>query len=807
MNEQERAFLARLRATFKAEADEHVQAISAGLLALEHASAEQARAEQIETVFRHAHSLKGAARAVNLEAIERICQMLETVFAAWKRGNTVFEADGFDTLHTAIGLIGTLAAAPESEPDTEHNAAILALVRDLGALSESPTAERLGPEAVADPPAVEPPPIEAQSVESPSFALHPVPGGVELGTATSLSAASAAAEAFALTSLAQTVRISTAKLDRLLLEAEEMLTAKQAAAERVADLRAFETMFGEWHTRWDKVQPQLRALRRLAAAPDPSAHGAGESPVTGVSAQLGFTALLEFLEWNCDHVHSLERELFSLGKSMVRDARAIGKGVDDLLSDSKKLLMMPFSTLSDLFPKMVRELGRKEGKEVDLVVRGGEVEIDKRILEQMKDALIHLVRNAIDHGIEEPGRRVSQKKPQRATLTIAAAPVNGNKIEILVADDGAGIDVGRVREAAIGRGAVSVEVARQLDEPKVLEYIFQSGVSTRPIVTDISGRGLGLAIVREQTERLGGRISIETRCGVGTRFRIVLPLTLATFRGLLVRITDRIVVVPTIQLERVTRVAAASVRTVENRETVVLDQRVVSLVRLAQVLELDGNEIGGEPSDYMSLIVLRTGDDRIAFAVDEVLNDEDVLLKSFAPPLLRVRNIAGATVLPSGTVAPILNVADLIKSARRFGVRSGAPKRCEKPAARSPHKQPKVLLAEDSITSRMLLKGILESAGYHVSTAVDGVEAFMRLRSETFDLVVSDVEMPRMNGFDLTERIRADRKLADKPVVLVTALSSSADRERGVEVGANAYLAKSGFDQSNLLDVVRRLVG
>jgi two-component system chemotaxis sensor kinase CheA len=222
------------------------------------------------------------------------------------------------------------------------------------------------------------------------------------------------------------------------------------------------------------------------------------------------------------------------------------------------------------------------------------------------------------------------------------------------------------------------------------------------------------------------------------------------------------------------------------------------------VLELPGAGKKAPASEFLSVVVLGAADERIAFVVDEVLHEEEVLVKSLAKPLSRVRNVSGATILGSGKVVPILNVTDLMKSARKAGL---IPPAAVAGAVETKEatKRKRILVAEDSITSRMLLKNILESAGHEVKTAVDGVEALTELRTNDFDLVVSDVEMPRMNGFDLTAQIRRDRKLADKPVVLVTALASREDRERGIDVGANAYIVKSSFDQSNLLDAIRRL--
>ena len=264
--------------------------------------------------------------------------------------------------------------------------------------------------------------------------------------------------------------------------------------------------------------------------------------------------------------------------------------------------------------------------------------------------------------------------------------------------------------------------------------------------------------------------------------RITLPVALATFRGILVQATDRLFVVPTAQVERVARFKPDDIQTVENRETLILNGRAVALARLAEVLELPSTQRDEDRAKSAPVLILGAGDQRVAFTVDDVLDEQEVLVKRLGKPLSRVRNIAGATVLGSGRIAPILNVADLLKSARKVGGPTGSVVRA-KPAE---SKAKSILVVEDSITSRMLLKGILQSAGYRVKTAVDGAEAFAALRAGHFDLVVSDVAMPRLNGFDLTAMIRADKQLAELPVVLVSSLENREARERGIDVGANA---------------------
>ena len=436
-----------------------------------------------------------------------------------------------------------------------------------------------------------------------------------------------------------------------------------------------------------------------------------------------------------------------------------------------------------------------------MICEGGETKVDRRVLEEIKDPLIHLVRNCIDHGIERAADRTAKGKPSRGKIGIAASSREG-KIEIAVSDDGAGINTTEVKSAAERSGAISRGEAHGLDSKDALSLVFHSGVTTSPIITDISGRGLGLAIVRERVEKLNGTVEIDTKPDIGTTLKMVAPLTIATFRGVLVRVGEHLFFLPSASIEKVARIRRDAIRTVENRETILLDDRAVSLVRLGAVLELSAAEMrqqGEEP--YIQVALLRSAGKLMAFLVDEILHEQEVLVKNLGPQLSRVRNIAGATLLGNGKVVPILNVQDLMISAIKDCPCSAGTLPLAKPS-----KRVSVLVVEDSITARALLKTIIESAGWDVTTAVDGIDALTILKTREFDLVVSDIEMPRMDGFDLTARIRADRKLSEIPVVLVTALDSRDDKERGIDVGANAYIVKSSFEQSNLLEVIRRLV-
>lgn len=765
MPAQDQEFIKKLQATFATEAQEHLQLISKLLLELEKSVSPAMEISVIENIYREAHSLKGASRAVDLSSIEKICQAMESVFAAWKRQSASPSRRAFDALHKTLDGIGDLLASFAKKSGRQEGPWLDELVQSLDRLQSEEPAE----------------PAPEKPVEAPK------PMAVE-----SPRQAAVVERVLEQPAVPETVRISTAKLDSRLLQAEDMLAVKAMAVSRVAQLREIIASFEPWWKEWDKMAADLRAMRREFEQ---------KERADGLAARLG--AMLHFLDWNLDYVRSMENKLNALFGQTQQDRIGIGRRVDDLLEDSKKLLMLPFSTITDMFPKIVRDLCSDQGKEAELVIQGGDVAMDKRILEEMKDALIHILRNCVDHGVEKPQERKRLSKPARATITMAVCQVNGNKIEIRVSDDGAGVDVNSVKESAVSHGIVSPGEVRNLSDHEAMSLIFHSGVSTSPLITRISGRGLGMAIVRAKAEKLGGKAAVESKRHAGTTLRMTLPQTLATFRGIVVSAAGQTFVAPMASIERVLRLKPSEIKMVENRETISVNGRAVSLARLEAVLELPRRSGAAEESAAIPVVVMSSAEQRVAFAVDEVMREEEVLVKPLHQPLVRLRNISGATVLGSGKAVPVLNVADLIKSARKHGV---APVAVVAPKTEAPAPSKKVLVVEDSITSRMLLKGILETANYQVRTAVDGIDGFTALREERFDLVVSDVEMPRMNGLDLTAKIRADKALADVPVVLVTALESRQERERGIDVGANAYIIKSSFDQSDLLEVVRRFI-
>ena len=799
MIDKDAEFLKGLLATFKVEADEHLKGLCSGLLELEQGAVPERRAELVEIVFREAHSLKGAARAVNQVEIESLCQALEGVFATVKKNELPTSAGLFDLLQEVLDLLAKILPEVGTERTQEDKALQRQLIGRLeeagkgkdGATGEGGNREtskggngesvkqgnRAGEECISDAP-----------VPRVTDATAPPGSPIQKDSPTRK-----------VCSMPDSVRVSTARLTSVLLQSEEMLSAKLASSQRVLDMRSVSATFGTWKKEWARVRPLVQELKWSG----PRDKVRGEEPCADWR-QRSLARVLDFFDWNSDFIKSLEARFTVEVKSAERDGRALGGMVNNLLDDMKKVLMFPFSSLLEILPKIIRDLSRENGKKIDLTISGEEIEIDRRILEEMKDPLVHLVRNCIDHGIENPAERKAKGKPLRGTIRIAVFP-RDDKVELTIADDGGGIPLDGVRSALLKLGTLSVDKVANLGDQELLASVFQSGITTSPIITEISGRGLGLAIVREKVEKLGGTVTVESAPDAGTTFRIVLPLTVATFRGILVRLGERLFVLPAMYVARVVRVTPDDIKSVENRETISLDGEPVSLTRLAKILELPVSNGETKSSDLLPVVLLAASDTRIAFQVDEVLGELEVLLKGLGKQLSRVRNVAGATVLGNGHVAPILNVTDLLNSAIKSAALSSQRDVAAEAGERA-NRSHSVLVVEDSITTRILLKNILESSGYTVVTAVDGLDGFTILKSGTFDIVVSDVDMPRMNGFELTAKIRADREYGDLPVVLVTALASREDRERGIDAGANAYIVKSSFDQSNLLEVMRKLV-
>lgn len=706
-------------ATFGVEAQEHLQVITANLLALDQGLPSDQVREVVEATFREVHTLKGAARSVSIMDVETLCQAWESLLSKITRGRLALSRPILNLFQEAGDGVTRLLAGGADPAGV--NELVGRLERTAGT-----------------------PPVEAGASLS-------VPTPRADGTSQPTPVAP---------SLPDTVRLDITRLDALLFQAEELLGPKLAAEERVQEAKALFDALTHAH----------------AATPDPQ-----------------------------KIIRALEAQARELVGHLVRDQRTIAGTVDSVLDELRELRMMPASNTLDVFQGMVRNLAKDHGKDVGWAVQGGDLKVDRKVLEAIKDPLIHLVRNAIDHGIEPAAARVQAGKPSRGQIAVTIASLESGRIEICVEDDGRGIVPADVRAAAIKARLLTAEAAEALTDEQALDLIYRSGLSTSPLITDVSGHGLGMTIVKERVERLGGQVALETRPGQGTTVRMTLPASITTFFGLLVHAGGQLFLLPIEAVVRVIRIAPEEVERIEGRDVVRWHGRPLPVARLSGLLGLPNADDQPQPGGKHTCVIIGSGEEKVGLLLEEILGDQEALVKELRPPLVRVRNVAAAGLLGTGQAVLILRPSDLITSLRtspRQPTAGAAPTTVPVQTQR----QPLVLVVDDSITTRTMEQNLLEASGYRVQVAVDGVDAWTLLKSEEFDLVLSDVDMPRMDGFELTARIRADRKLADLPVVLVTALEAREDKERGIEVGANAYIIKSSFDQSNLLEIIRRLI-
>lgn len=555
-------------------------------------------------------------------------------------------------------------------------------------------------------------------------------------------------------------------------EVGELLVTRIGTEQRLGDVRALESALADWDTGWRK------APRHLAG---PNEAG---------------TALLEE---GAGRLHAVQKDAGELRRRLEADARRMAQVTGDLQDDVRRARMFQVATVFRAFSRMVRDLARDRGKEVTLTLAGSETEVDRSVLEQIKDPLTHLLRNCVDHGIEVPELRAEVGKPGSGTISLTAH-ARGDALVIVVADDGAGIDLDLVRRAAVKSGILSPAAAAELSDRQAMSLIFRSGLSTSPIITDLSGRGVGLDVVREAVERLHGSVEVDSRTGQGTTFTLSLPLSVSTMDCLLIHIAGQTFALPVSSVERIIRAGAGDIERAEGREVVRVDGSPVALARLSDLLGLDAAPVGLDARAKRPVIVVGSQDRRMALLVDDLTRTHEVVIKTLPEPLSRVRHIAGATILGSGEVAMLLSAADLMASVEQAG-------RPPLEAAGAADGEPSsILVVEDSITTRTLEKNILEAAGYRVGVAADGAEAWGLLQANGYGLVVSDIEMPEVDGFELIAKIRSDPRHRDLPVVLVTSRESREDRERGIQAGADAYIVKGAFDQDRLLETIRRLI-
>ena len=834
--------LKELMATFQIELQEHLGMLTKDLLSLERNPTSDERTNLLTNVFRAAHSIKGAARTVNLKDIETISHRIEDVLVRIREGHLSLTPHLFDVLLTAADAIGNAMAGHlrGEQMSSEVIAAILARLDEIvRGQTESSTAqakiEASGGEKLLAPELSAPTSSDSKALPATPHASTSstptdsrersrcLPVEESLGTQAGQAASNAGGETSPAnphtdqqnvdTSIPpskaggssagggkgqppiaprpiqvdDTIRVRTTKLDALMDGLGELLVMQMRTEKLLAQVKALQERTLRWQKNWRKARPHCNRLRRNYLKLD----------------KTDITPLFDFLESNEEDLKDLGTDHNTLLDHLTNDFNHLQIITDDLQNGIRSVRMLPIATLFDLCPRMVRDLAHSLSKDIVLEVQGQEAEVDRQALELMKDPLTHLLRNAVDHGIEPPEERLAAGKPRHGTIRLCAEQ-RGNNLVLTVSDDGRGINVDAVRRASIERGLFPAEKMAELSEREVVEMIFYSGLSTAERATDVSGRGVGMDVVRKNLEQLHGLIQVETRPGVGTSFILMLPLTLTTSQVLLVRVAGETVALPMINVERILHVSVTKVGSIEGRSAIYAEGRPMPLVSLANVLKLPEVEQSLPPDAKIPVVILSVAEKRIALRVGGFLSTQQVVLKSLGGQLRRVRNVAGAAILGDGQLVTVLNVSDLMKSFQGKSIASLGSPIVTKEVRRS-----RVLLADDSITTRTLEKHILENAGYEVLTAADGQEAWELISQNEKrlpDLVVSDVNMPRMDGFVLTQSIKGDSSYARVPVVLVTSLESPQDRLHGMEAGADAYIVKSTFDQKELLETIERLI-
>lgn len=568
------------------------------------------------------------------------------------------------------------------------------------------------------------------------------------------------------------LRVPALKLDLLLSAGSELILGQGRLALRGAELERLREsalqLFATWRRTGRRIRIELDRAQATTAADDLARIDAG--------------------------LRQLVRELSELAARAGEDTRELGKAASELQRRVRELRMRPFAEACEALPRAVRDLAAAAGKEVELRISGGEVEADRAVLDGLRDALMQLVRNAVDHGIEAPGARRSAGKPARGSVHVSAG-LRGDRIVVAVSDDGSGLDAKAIREALRMRGQAVPESDRGL-----AQALLEAGLTTRERAGTVSGRGVGLDIVRESVRRIRGTLDVSWEPGLGTRFVIECPPSLVSIRAVLVTAGSQTLAIPTTHVERLLRVRAADIQLVEGRQVVTADTGPLPLISLASLL---GWPVA-EARAPLPVVLMRTGSRRIAAAVDDLSGESEVMLRPIRITGRGGTLLAGGALLATGQVALVTDPDAIVSTALSGATHPPVALAEEQAAVSARHR---ILVVDDSITTRTLEQSILEAAGYEVLTAADGSDAWRALQEKGCDLVVADIEMPRMDGFELCQAIRGSKRYARLPVVLVTAMESAEHRARGLEVGADAYIGKSSFDQEHLLETIRQLIG
>lgn len=765
-------FLKSLRLDFKIEADEHIQAITQHLTEMERHPETAMESIRLETIFREVHSLKGASRAVNLIQLEQLSMSMESVFQLIKQGKLQLAPVMYDTFYQCLDVVQQVIDQI-SEHNTEvGDVPISGLLDKLRAMTNRNETQKVPLFSLLD---EEPSFLKIQPVKNEPVAV--LIDEIEKKPETEKQPSAPPQEAVKSTiaeksTEKETVRVPVHRLFDLMDQAQEMITYKAVLNFHLQQLE-------------QNIQQLHQYRQNLTNTPNSSQ----------TKNNLSEEGRNQFL---AKHEYNLSRLQHDLSEVTINSARA----VDNLLYDIRRTLLFPVSMLFSVVPRIIRDLAKACDKTITYAITGEETEIDRRILDELKDPVIHLIRNSVDHGVETKAERLAAGKQENGQISVVIVKRPDQKIMLSISDDGRGINTEKVAAAALQAGIITNNELERLTESEKNMLIFGSGVSTSKLVTDISGRGLGMAIVAEKVSALGGELEIESKPGKGTTFHIIVPQTLSVFRGILVKSAGQLFMIPTNAVVSAIQLRNEDVKTVESKQVSLFQGKMLPVVALQQLLKIRQFQPSNQQTHQKALIISVAGKSLILTA-DEVIGEFEGVVKPLSPQLKHVKMIAGATMLGDGKIVPVIQVSELLDEASEHAhsiVETVASQNTKERAKR------KILMAEDSITVRNMLRNILESNGFDVKTAVDGFDGYEQLVAGHYDLVVSDVEMPRINGFEFTSKIRQHPVYKHLPVILVTALESAEDRRKGMEAGANAYIVKGSFDKNNLIETINHLI-
>lgn len=743
---------------FRQEAETQTSVLTRGLLALERAPTDPARLEEL---MRAAHSLKGAARIVGLDAAVQVAHAMEDCFVAAQKGRIALGAEAVDVLLKSVDLFGRVAQTPQERLEIwkrEHAGEIEETVEAVNALSAGRKPEAL-PARPATAAAMEPFAAAPKPVEPPAPSAPPAPA-----------AAAAKTED-------RVLRVTAENLNRLLGLAGEALVESRWMTPYAASLLRLKRQ-------QEKLSSTLEMLREVL-----SARNLDEQTLSRLAdAQRQSAACVRAMGDRHGELELSARRSASLAHRLYREALASR--------------MRQFADGVQGFQRVVRDLARSLGKEVSLTISGESTPVDREVLERLESPLGHLLRNAVDHGMETPAERILAGKPREGSLRVDARHAAG-LLSIVVEDDGRGIDLDVLRRAVVEKKYTTGEVAQTLSGEELLDFLFLPGFTLRDKVTEISGRGVGLDVVQNMVKAVGGSVRIVNQPGAGTRFQIQLPLTLSVMRFLLVEVAGEPYALPLARLERTLHVGRGEIETLEGREHVPFQGQRVGLVSAAQIF----GKSRGAVAEELAVVILGERAKRFGVVVDRFLGEQQLVVAPLDPRLGKIKDITAGALMPDGSPVLILDVDDLIRSVELL-VSGGRLDRVQPAQAQAAGgRRKRVLVVDDSLTVRELERKLIGNAGYEVEVAIDGMDGWNAARTQPFDLVVSDIDMPRLDGIELVRLIKNDPRLKTLPVMIVSYKDRPEDRSRGLEAGADYYLTKGSFHDETLLNGIADLIG